>query len=85
MTTGGWPYDGRCPRRRRSPAGPYVVLPGASVPARAWPAHRAAETVVALSEGGVRVVVTGSRDEKELTAGVAGVDAVDLGGPDDVR
>jgi ADP-heptose:LPS heptosyltransferase len=62
-------------------AEPYVVLhPGASVPARAWPAHRAAETVVALSEGGVRVVVTGSRDEKELTAGVAGVDAVDLGG-----
>ena len=62
-------------------AEPYVVLhPGASVPARAWPAHRAAETVIALSERGVRVVVTGSRDEKELTAGVAGVDAVDLGG-----
>ena len=32
------------------------------------------------AERGVRVVVTGSRDEKELTAGVAGVDAVDLGG-----
>jgi ADP-heptose:LPS heptosyltransferase len=80
--------DGRLAVRRPLPtttsltgAEPYVVLhPGASVPARAWPAHRAAETVVALSERGVRVVVTGGRDEKELTAGVAGVDAVDLGG-----
>jgi ADP-heptose:LPS heptosyltransferase len=60
---------------------PYVVVhPGASVPARAWPAQRAAETVVALAERGHRVVVTGGRDEKELTAAVAGVDAVDLGG-----
>jgi ADP-heptose:LPS heptosyltransferase len=60
---------------------PYVVVhPGASVPARAWPAQRAAETVATLAERGVRVVVTGSRDEKELTAAVAGVDAVDLGG-----
>ncbi|ALG10500.1 glycosyltransferase family 9 protein [Kibdelosporangium phytohabitans] len=60
---------------------PYVVVhPGASVPARAWSPDRCAEAVIALSEAGHRVVVTGAPDEKELTARVAGADALDLGG-----
>ncbi|MDD7941850.1 glycosyltransferase family 9 protein [Actinomycetospora lutea] len=61
--------------------GDYVVLhPGASVPARAWSPHRAAEGVAALAAAGHRVVVTGAPGEAELTAAVAGHDGVDLGG-----
>ncbi|MGY1724477.1 glycosyltransferase family 9 protein [Blastococcus sp. SYSU DS0533] len=59
----------------------YVVLhPGASVPARAWPAHRCAEAVEALADAGHRVLVTGGPGERELTAAVAGDRGVDLGG-----
>ncbi|SHN88727.1 ADP-heptose:LPS heptosyltransferase [Geodermatophilus obscurus] len=59
----------------------YVVLhPGASVPARAWPAHRCAEAVEALADAGHRVLVTGGPRERELTAAVAGARGVDLGG-----
>jgi ADP-heptose:LPS heptosyltransferase len=62
-------------------AGGYVVLhPGASVPARAWPAHRCAEAVEALAGAGHRVLVTGGPGERELTAAVAGARGVDLGG-----
>ena len=61
---------------------PYVVVhPGASVPARAWPAKLHAELVEQLLAAGRRVVVTGSPDERSLTAAVVGSsDAVDLGG-----
>ncbi len=66
------------------PGGPepgYIVLhPGASVPARAWPAHRCAEAVEALADAGHRVLVTGGPGERELTAAVAGTRGVDLGG-----
>ena len=63
------------------PSGPFVVLhPGTSVPARAWPAERFARTVRLLSVSGRRVVVTGAPSERDLTAGVAGREAVDLGG-----
>ncbi|MCZ2858423.1 glycosyltransferase family 9 protein [Blastococcus sp. VKM Ac-2987] len=59
----------------------YVVLhPGASVPARAWPAQRCAEAVEALADAGHRVLVTGGPGERELTALVAGTRGVDLGG-----
>lgn len=61
--------------------GDYVVLhPGASVPARAWSPHRAAEGVAALAAAGHRVVVTGAPGEIALTAEVAGPHGVDLGG-----
>jgi ADP-heptose:LPS heptosyltransferase len=65
--------------------GAYVVLhPGASVPARAWSPHRAAEGAAALAAGGHRVVVTGAPGERTLTAEVAGAvpdgRGVDLGG-----
>jgi ADP-heptose:LPS heptosyltransferase len=62
------------------PPGYVVVHPGASVPARAWPAHLHAEAVRGLVEEGFRVVVTGSPGERELTALVAGEVALDLGG-----
>ncbi|MGY1644333.1 glycosyltransferase family 9 protein [Geodermatophilus sp. SYSU D00703] len=59
----------------------YVVLhPGASVPARAWPAQRCAEAVEALTDAGHRVLVTGGPGERALTAAVAGTRGVDLGG-----
>lgn len=77
--------DGRLDVRRPLPAvGPepgYVVVhPGASVPARAWPAPRCAEAVEALADAGHRVLVTGGPAERELTAAVAGSRGVDLGG-----
>ncbi|MFF8593391.1 glycosyltransferase family 9 protein [Streptomyces sp. NPDC015220] len=60
---------------------PYVVLhPGASVPARAWSPERCAQTVRVLTAAGHRVVVTGGRGEKDLTACVAGGHGLDLGG-----
>src|ERR671929_237350 len=59
----------------------YVVLhPGASVPARAWPAGHCAQAVEALTDAGYRVLVTGGPDERGLTAAVAGTRGVDLGG-----
>jgi ADP-heptose:LPS heptosyltransferase len=77
--------DGRLAVRRPLPAVPhepgYVVLhPGASVPARAWPADRCAEAVEALAAAGHRVLVTGGPEERALTAAVAGIRGVDLGG-----
>lgn len=60
----------------------YVVLhPGTSVPARAWPAERYAETCRLLTDSGVDVVVTGAPSEVALTASVAAdTGALDLGG-----
>jgi ADP-heptose:LPS heptosyltransferase len=61
---------------------PYTVVhPGASVPARAWPAELHAELVEELMDDGRSVVVTGSPDERPLTAEVVGSSgALDLGG-----
>jgi ADP-heptose:LPS heptosyltransferase len=51
---------------------PYVVLhPGATAPARRWPARRWAETVAELGRRGRRAVLTGGRDERGLTAAAA--------------
>ncbi|MGY1786757.1 glycosyltransferase family 9 protein [Geodermatophilus sp. SYSU D00698] len=77
--------DGRLAVRRPLPAvghePGYVVLhPGASVPARAWPAERCAEAVEALADAGRRVLVTGGPGERALTAAVAGTRGTDLGG-----
>jgi ADP-heptose:LPS heptosyltransferase len=81
---------GRLALRRPLPAtwhltgrAPYVVVhPGTSVPARAWPVVRWAETVTALTAGGHRVVVTGGPSESALTMEVAGSSPLvtDLGG-----
>jgi ADP-heptose:LPS heptosyltransferase len=65
------------------PPQPYVVVhPGASVPARAWEPEGWAALVAILVERGHRVVVTGGRDEAELTRSVAAArpGVLDLGG-----
>jgi ADP-heptose:LPS heptosyltransferase len=77
--------DGRLAVRRPLPVTPYdpgyvVLHPGASVPARAWPAEQCAEAVEALADAGHRVLVTGGPAERDLTAAVAGTRGVDLGG-----
>jgi ADP-heptose:LPS heptosyltransferase len=60
---------------------PYVVVhPGASVPARAPVPDRSRAYVDALADDGWRVLVTGARDERELTSYVAGSRGIDLGG-----
>jgi ADP-heptose:LPS heptosyltransferase len=63
---------------------PYVVVhPGASVPARTWPAERHVALVDALAAERRRVVVTGTAGEKALTELVAGpprAEVLDLGG-----
>jgi ADP-heptose:LPS heptosyltransferase len=64
--------------------GYVVVHPGASVPAREWPAQHCAQAVRALAAAGHRVVVTGSTRERRLTAEVAGDTGVDLGGRTDL-
>ncbi|MCZ2403141.1 glycosyltransferase family 9 protein [Paenarthrobacter sp. Z7-10] len=64
---------------------PYVVVhPGAAVPARAWPALHHAAAVELLDGAGYRVIVTGGPSETALTATVAGVAALDLGGRTDL-
>jgi ADP-heptose:LPS heptosyltransferase len=63
---------------RQVPPGPLLapgfvaVHPGASVPARQWPAAKHAELVELLAAAGRRVVVTGGPDERALAAAVAG-------------
>lgn len=64
--------------------GYVVVHPGASVPAREWPAQHCAQAVQALAEAGHRVLVTGGPGERRLTAQVAGTVGVDLGGRTDL-
>lgn len=78
--------DGRLAVRQPLPdvgslvgGGRYVVLhPGASAPARRWPAERWAAAVTELAGRGRRVVVTGGPRELRLTAAVCGA----TGAPD---
>ena len=63
------------------PDRPYVVVhPGAAVPARRPSQTRSRAFVAALVEAGWPVVVTGSRSERELAAGVAGTAGIDAAG-----
>jgi len=69
-------------------AGTYAVLhPGADAPSRRWPAERFAEAAALLTAEGLRIVVTGGEDERELTASIAAAapGAIDLGGLLDLR
>ncbi|WP_435820963.1 HAD-IIIA family hydrolase [Micromonospora musae] len=59
----------------------YVVLhPGSSVPSRACPPEVAVRIGRTLADAGYRLVVTGTPQERELTAAVAGHTGLDLGG-----
>jgi ADP-heptose:LPS heptosyltransferase len=63
------------------PFSDYIVVhPGATVPARAWFPDRNAALVEQLCANGYNVVVTGSRQERDLTKLVSGTRALDLGG-----
>ena len=59
-----------------------VLHPGVSAPARGYPLSRWREVVPALTDAGWPVVLTGSAEEKELTAELAELSAraLDLGG-----
>ncbi|MBV9092108.1 MAG: glycosyltransferase family 9 protein [Mycobacteriaceae bacterium] len=82
--------DGRLRLRRLPPLHPGLAAatahefvafhPGAAVPARRPSTHKSAEIVRALGAAGYHVVVTGTEADRELTAEVAGDDALDLGG-----
>jgi ADP-heptose:LPS heptosyltransferase len=50
-----------------------------------WPAEHSARLVTMLASAGFSVVVTGTADERELTAAVAGDRGIDLGGATDLR
>jgi ADP-heptose:LPS heptosyltransferase len=66
-----------------SPAAPrstVVLHPGAAVAARRWPAGHFRRAAELLHAAGFRVLVTGSSQERPLTAAVAGQVGVDLGG-----
>jgi ADP-heptose:LPS heptosyltransferase len=82
--------DGRLQIRGEEPATreDYVVVhPGASMSARAWEPDSHTRLVAALAERGRRVVVTGDRRERALTAQVAGPprpEVTDLGGQTDL-
>jgi len=52
--------------------GRYVVLhPGATDPRRRWPVERFADVARACQAHGLQVVITGTPDERELTAALA--------------
>jgi ADP-heptose:LPS heptosyltransferase len=65
-------------------AGRYVCIhPGARLPSRRWPAGRLGAVARALSDAGMRVVITGTASESTLAAEVrraAGASALDLTG-----
>lgn len=48
-----------------------IVHPGASAPARRYPAHRYAEVVTGLQSRGLPVVITGTERETSLTDGLS--------------
>jgi ADP-heptose:LPS heptosyltransferase len=53
------------------PTGTVVIHPGASAPARRWPADRFAAVAAALRDEGQEIVITGSSDEFGLAHQVA--------------
>jgi ADP-heptose:LPS heptosyltransferase len=58
-------------RQSPAPESPYLVVhPGTTAAARSYPAEQWAETVRLLNRAGWPVLVTGSKSEGELTAGI---------------
>ena len=69
------------PSPRQGPIGVVILHPGASTPQRRWPAERFAAVARTLRAGGLRVVLTGTREElaiAERVARVAGLPAHDV-------
>jgi ADP-heptose:LPS heptosyltransferase len=67
--------------------GPYVVVhAGSNRPAARWAPERFAEVAASLAANGRRIVLTGGRDEQELTGHLAAVipGAADVGGRTDL-
>ncbi len=59
------------------------IHPGASIPARRWSSDGFAQVGDALADDGLQVVITGGRQERDITAAVAAAmraPAVDVGG-----
>ncbi|WP_432488306.1 glycosyltransferase family 9 protein [Kineococcus sp. SYSU DK018] len=72
------PEDLRLRPRGPVPAdGPVVVHPGAAFASRRWPVQRWAAVVGGLTAAGHEVHVTGTADEADLGAALAGAGAVD--------
>lgn len=73
-------------RRLVGPGGaPLVAIaPGSRASSRRWDSNRFTAIVDRLAGGGARVVVLGASDEREITAIVAGTEALDLGGKTDL-
>jgi ADP-heptose:LPS heptosyltransferase len=66
---------------RSAPEVDVVLHPGTSVPARAWPLESWVETCRLVTADGLRVAVSGSKPERDITAAVVGsTGALDLGG-----
>jgi ADP-heptose:LPS heptosyltransferase len=61
----------RRPRIVTDRHGAVVIHPGASAPARQWPAERFAEVATALRDDGYEIVITGSTSEFDLAQEVA--------------
>lgn len=60
------------------------VFPGGNAPSRRWAPERFGELVRRLAQRDGRIVIFGGPNERELTARVAGSDAIDLGGQTDL-
>lgn len=70
-------------RHKLRPGGYAVVHPGARLPSRRWSAQSFGEVAARLAERDLRVVVTGTAEERDLAATVArrvGGSVVDLSG-----
>ncbi len=61
----------RRPDTRSRAAGAVIIHPGAASAARRWPAARWAAVARLLGADGLRVVLTGSRAERQLATGIA--------------
>jgi len=58
-----------------------LINPGASIPAKRWPAERFAAVATALRQQGCRVVVVWGPDERELAASICAASGASLAPP----
>lgn len=65
------------PPRHDAARGAIIVHPGAGSPARMWPLRNWVAVIEELRHRGVRVAITGSRDEREYAENLARATAMD--------